>query len=127
MPDIETDLLFQKALVWAPTGKKVTGEITVSHTPVEIDCRWIDTYREALSPDGQKIVLEATVIVAQDIAIGSIMWLGTEIDWFGTGSTSDNTRLMQVIYFKKTPDVDNMVYRRRAMLMRWRNSLPPES
>ena len=84
----ETKDLLQKAVLLEASGVDRNGEPTVD-AATEIDVRWIDGQTEALNKDGVVIGYDATVLTSQEIALESIMWLGTEENWDALSSYSD--------------------------------------
>lgn len=119
MPAPETNARHQKAVLWPFTGVNNHGAPTVGD-PEQIIVRWVHSKRETLDPQGNTIALDATVIVDEDIAIGSEMWLGELEDWYGTGTAPDDSEVMTVKTFNKTPDIKGRVFRRELGLMRKR-------
>lgn len=123
MPSPEIANRLQKALLWAKISDDAYGEPVVS-APVEIDVRWVTKRRQATGPDGTPIAIDATVIVNQEIAIGSIMWEGSMAEWVGTGSGEADKFLMQVMTYDETPDLKNRLRAREVSLQFFRGSLP---
>lgn len=119
MPLLETNDLKQTAVMWPFTGYDSFGQPTVG-PPAQIPVRWITTKREAVDPKGNTITLDGTVIVAQKIAIGSHLWLGKLLDWYGTGSGSamPDELLYEVKTFQVTPDIKGRAVRQIAGVMR---------
>ena len=122
MPDIESSDRYQTAVLWAAGGYDDYGEQTVGD-PVEVQVRWVNNRSEALDANGNMIAIDATVVLAQDVAIGDKMWLGTLDDLPGTGYQPDED-VMEVVTFGKTPDLKGRFYRREAGLKRFRDTLP---
>ncbi len=119
MPAMESDCLFQKAVLWAATTTFADDNSLSVSAAAEINVRWEDTKIE--DPDGKGNVtsIVAEVVVGQDIAIGSIMWLGELED-----IASPPVNLRKVINFSKIPDVKGRKFRRTVQLMRFHNTLP---
>lgn len=119
MPLLEIADCFQKIVLWSFTGYDTYGQPTVA-APVQIVGRWIVQKSEAVDPKGNTIALDGTVIVTQDIAIGSHLWLGNLNDWYGTGSglSQADELLYEVKTFQTTPDVKGRALRRVAGVMR---------
>lgn len=119
MPAIEINDLHQKAVLWAATGYDDYGEPTIgSATGTEIDVRWIDEQSEVSDPKGGTIASIATVIVDQDIAVGSVMWLGELANYVASAVK------MQVVDAQKIPDVKGRVFRRVLRLTKLSKELP---
>lgn len=120
MPHIETDKRKQKAVYYAAgTEYTDTGVLKVV-AGAELSVRWEERQSEALDGEGQAIRLDATVVVSQDIAIGSLMWLGA----LKTLPTTV-TDLFKVITFNSTPNIKNTRTRRTVGLQRYSDKLPP--
>lgn len=91
----------------------------VVYDPVQIEVRWEETREDVLNPfSGQMVTKSANVVVDQEIALGSIMWLGLLADIPATGD------FRQVIEYRETPNISNTLVRRVVGLMRFRNTLP---
>lgn len=119
MPLLEIADCFQEIVLWSFTGYDAYGQPTVA-APVQIVGRWIVQKSESTDPRGNTITLDGTVIVTQDIAIGSHLWLGNLNDWYGTGSglSRADELLHEVKTFQTTPDVKGRASRRVAGVMR---------
>jgi|HubBroStandDraft_2_1064218.scaffolds.fasta_scaffold04681_6 hypothetical protein len=125
---VEEDDCWDTALLWTATfGVDPQGGATFA-APVQLTypngVRWLPTARQVLDAAGNLTALDAQAVVLQDIAIGSLMWLGSLSDWYGTGSgsgpvnTADDARMV-VKTFSKTPSIDGRFYRRVVGLMRY--------
>lgn len=128
MPPMETAYRRQTAVLWEWLREDAYNE-PVLDEPVEIAVRWKWGRREALSPQGTPIAVDATVVVAQDIAVGSLLYEGTLNEWYGhsgtgSGSAGQDTALMQVVTFSSTPDLKNRNRRRTAGLVYFRDEMP---
>lgn len=72
---------------------------------------------------GNDVQIDATVVSAQDIPEGSLLWLGSLTDISGTGTGTDTTpdnNIMEVVSFDVTKDLKNRHTRREAMLARYK-------
>ena len=125
MPEQEMDSAWrlQTAVLWPCSGRDNYGEPQVG-SPVEILVRWITKRMEALDALGNTIALDAQAVVNQEIAVGSLMWLGTLASWQGTGSAVQPSDLMQVKIYDEATDLKGRATRRTAGLMRFRDALP---
>lgn len=124
MAQNERNFLFQRAVLWPVIGVNRYGENVVG-SPVEIAVRWNTNRAERLDPKGNTVTVDGTAIVAQDIAIGSHMWLGTMSEWYGevgSGSGAGDDELTYVKTFKSTPDVKGRQTAREVGLMRFKNT-----
>ena len=118
MPSPETSHLNQKALLWAASGFDDYGASTVGSVPTEIDVRWEWGKKEGINNQGDPIAWEATVVVDQEIAIGSVMWKGKRADY----STTETK--MTVVDYREVPDIKGRRFRRIVHLARLSNTLP---
>lgn len=119
MPDMESDNLHQKALLWAANGINDYGQYKVD-AKVEINVRWQEERRQGVDAQGSTIAIEATVVVDREITVGSIMWLGSEEDL----TTDPPTGLKQVLSYRKIPDIKGRSFRRVAILGKLSDTLP---
>lgn len=103
----------QKAVLWAATGNYPDwdGEPEVG-AGAEIDVRWEWGKRDGLDARGNTITIEATVVVGQEIAVGSKMWLGKLADY-----TAGET-VLYVTNYREVPDTKGRKYRRVVSLSR---------
>lgn len=124
MPAIEISDLHQTALLWESTGTDAYNEVVVAGTPVEVKVRWEYVRHEMLGPDGDPVALDARVVGSQDIPVNSLMWLGASSEWYGTGSTGDDSEVMQVVALNHTPDIKNRHLRRVYGLMKYKDAPP---
>ena len=114
----EDDYRFQKAVLWTFAGYDGHGEVKVS-AAAEIDVRWEEGNNEMRGPDGHNVAVDATVVVGQEIDVGSILWLGAIAD-----VATPPVSLKQVVAKKSTPDDKGRHYRRALGLMKYSNELP---
>lgn len=127
MPPLETTDLHDDAVLWTATGRvDAFGRYEVTDEAVDLKCRWVDGQREALTPQGEPLALDATVVVDRDVPVGSIMAKGTLADWglVGTGDVGETGTLMQVKTADQARDLKNRFTRRTVGLMIYRGSLP---
>lgn len=115
MPSQEKRNRKQSALLWAVAGKDRFGNPT-HDSPIEIKVRWETGQSTGLDPDGNTITIDATAIVNQVIEAGSLMWLGTLEDWYGTGSGGDDDLLMHVVNYSDVPDIKARNSRKQVLL-----------
>lgn len=118
MPPLETSDRKQKAVLWAANGFDNHGDVKVD-AAAEIDVRWEEGQKEALDSLGNRIAIEATVVVDREIIIGSIMWLGEKADL-----ATPPVNLKQVAIYSRTPDLKNRKIRRVVLLRKYSNELP---
>jgi hypothetical protein len=120
MPAPEVAWRYQDAVLWAFVADGADSEPVVS-PGVDVKVRWTEGRREAVGPDGNTIALDATAVVALDVAPRSVMWKGKLADFDPTRADNE---LWRVATFKNVPDVKGRVARREAGLQRFRGSLP---
>ncbi len=120
MPPLEEDYLFQDAVVWRRTGTDPYGEPLVAD-PEEIIVRWEEGTGEVRTAAGQTVTFDTKAWVEEDIPIGSTMWEGKLVDWYGTGSGGTDSELMQVVKMTRIPDDKGRNTRRCAHLKRFRH------
>ena len=123
MPPIEELGRQQKAVLWNRTGYSKFNEPELG-SPEEIKVRWDDVRRESIDSRGTPIVIDADVVVNQEVPIGSLLWLGSLDDW-SISCTADNNNVMQVIGKKSTVDLKNIgIYYRTLSLVRRHGESP---
>ena len=123
MPPLESTDLWQTAVLWSKVDYDEYGQPSLGD-PVNISVRWV--YEQSVVQDrqGNNISLDATVLVAQDIPLGSKMWLGNVTDWQQqTGTTSPivtgDNQIMEVKTISKVKDIKGRFIRRTVGLMRY--------
>lgn len=125
MPAPEVAYREQTAVLWPERGFDDDGHVKVG-SPVEIQVRWNTGRTMALDPQGNKIAVDATMVVNRKLGVGSVLFKGALADWVGTGSGSagDGDELMQVATFSEVPDLKGRFTRRVAGLVWFRDTLP---
>lgn len=118
MPTPERANRYQTALLFTRSGIDEYGRHTVS-SPSEIKVRWDWNRRDVRRQDGTTITVEATALVGQVIAVGSQMWLGELDSWVGTGSSGDDTDLMEVVGYREVHDIKGRIATRTIDLARF--------
>lgn len=126
MPALATKHRYQTALHWARTGPLVNGEPVRLAPPEEIKVRWNQTRREVRSPENNTIALDAQVVTGEQLAEGSLVWLGSEDDWQGAGITA-GFDVHQVETTKRVPSLKNRFISYEHGLKRFRDYLPDGS
>ena len=114
----EDDYRFQKSVLWTIAGYDGHGDVKVN-AGVEIDVRWEERRSETLDANGNSIATDATVVVGQEVAVSSIMWLGNLVD-----VASPPVNLKQVVVYNCIPDVKCREFRRTVGLVKYSNELP---
>lgn len=130
MPPLETAFRRQTAVLWEWLRVDAYNE-PVRSAPVEIECRWKWATTMQAGPQGTPISVDATVVVAQDVPIGSLMFEGDLVEWLGhsgtgSGSAGDGTALMEVVTASFTPDLKNRNVRRTLGLRYFRDTVPKQ-
>lgn len=101
--------------------------------PEEIRVRWDWRTEDVVDATGQRIRIDATVAVGQDIAIDSWIWLGRLDDWYEAGSAppesasgllGSGNNLCQVRLYLSAKDIKNRETRRQIGVVRFANTLP---
>jgi hypothetical protein len=119
MPAPELNGRHQKAVLWEKVGLDNYGNPTLDASPVEIVVRWEEGRSESIDDNGNPIGVDAQVIVAQEIPVGSIMWRGALANL-----PNPPTGLKQVISYNETPDIKGRVTFRKVSLVRYSETLP---
>jgi hypothetical protein len=115
MPAQETKGRHQKAVLWEVSGTDRFGNQTHSG-PTELTVRWEYGQTTGLDSQGNTITIDATVQVNQRIGVGSKMWLGELIDWYGTGSGDQDNTIMHVVNYNDVPDLKGRNSRKQVLL-----------
>lgn len=125
MPHPSLRSMHQTAVLWEKTGDDYEGEPKVS-LPVVVKCRWEDRKSQMVNTEGVVIGLDASVKVARDIPIDSLMRLGDLSSITGTGFTDDpdDVDVYQVKTMNRVPSLNNRARTRRYGLVRFRGALP---
>jgi hypothetical protein len=118
VPAIEGQSRYQKAVLWAIAAEDDYGKPKVL-VPREILVRWNDKLAEGNNPLEEVVGYDATAVVNEDIAIGSILWLGEVVHL-----PSTLTNLMKVVSFNSTPDIKNRCRMRTIGMVRFMDTLP---
>lgn len=96
MPSPETFQRKQTVTVWDLLGYDQFSQV-VTDVPREILVRWERTFYQAKDAKGKLITIDAKMVVAEDVTIGSLVYPGTLEEWYGTGSAGDETELLTVV------------------------------
>lgn len=122
MPGVEFRDRFQTAVLWPATEAVDDYGVLQVSSPQEIQVRWKDELSEQQMPDGSTVTLDGIAKVWQEIAIGSHMWLGTLSQWYGVGSSGDDTEVRVVKTTSQVPDIKNRNQAYTVGLMRWKSN-----
>lgn len=107
------------ALMWPVTDEiDEQGQRVVDDAYQILRVRWEERIVEETGQAGTTRSRQATVIVDRDIAPGSRMWKGKEVDWLGTGSGDEGSRdseLMEVMYANDYTDLRGRLVKRTVV------------
>lgn len=119
---MEIDDCYDKVVLWEYTGGvDEYNNPKLSH-PVEIDARWVGKRRDVLDAQGNKITIDAVVVVQRLIPVNSQVWLGELSEWTGTASAlPDVNEIMTVIKNGVTEDLKGRHQRYTIMVARSRS------
>lgn len=104
MPALEVYDLVENAVLWPMVGYDRFGQPAVG-APQQIKARWSRTHREVVDSKGNTIALDAEAAVGQVIPVGSHLWFGDLVDWYGTASASTDEEVYEVKSYASTADV----------------------
>lgn len=121
MPPIETAGRHQKAVLWRADGFDAYGNVLLLDAH-EIDVRWEEGRKEAVSPDGSPVAIDAYVVVDREVPIGSVLWLGALADL-----PSPPTNLKRVEFYLDVPDIKGRISHKTLALMKYSDDLPDDS
>lgn len=131
MPPFETAHRNQRALLWTMAGPGEDGRNRRSATSTELWVRWNNRQTQMLDPQNQVISVDATVVVNQEVDVGSVMWEGGQEDLEAalTGTATGNTLvptslIFEVVARRVTKDIKGRNVRRTLGLKRWMNLMP---
>jgi hypothetical protein len=123
MPPPETSARYQTALLWEVTRVDEHNQPRV-RPPREIAVRWNWTRTYMRDKDGTPVAVDAVIVTDEDLPRGSLLWLGTEEEWYGTGSGGVVDDLVEVKLTKSTLDLRGRVARKTAGASRYKGSVP---
>ena len=121
MPPMEASHRFQKAVIWTESSADEYGRKTLA-TGTELTVRWEDASifpRPELSEEEE---LDATLVVNQVVALGSIIWKGQLTDL--PSPVSSTTDLFEVIRFSEIPDIKGREIRYLCGLQKYSDTIP---
>lgn len=131
MPAIEEIDFLQRAVLMRDTGTRdAYGRVIVGDAE-DIWVRWEWGQRQQLGAQGQPIAIDATVFAAEELPVGSRMWLAPDprysaVEQFlGTGSGGDDDDVMEIISGRIVPDIKNRFVRYQHALAWWKDNPEP--
>lgn len=131
MPDQEISHLEQPAVCWHFSMYDGVRGQPIVFPGVDMNVRWKFSRTEMQDPKRNTITVDATVVVAEEVKVDSLMWPGST-DWLvGTAGPTDRTSgISQDVYVVKayyfTPDVKNRAATRTLGLLRYKAKLPEQ-
>lgn len=66
----------QKLVYWRKIASDNFGQPTYAEA-VELKCRWEDTQKEIILPDGRTVLSKGYILLASNLEVGSLVFLGT--------------------------------------------------
>ncbi len=120
MPSLEVSSLHQKAVLWTAAGLDDERVVTIN-AAIEISVRVERKRKESSNAQANPIATVLMVWVDREIAIGSIMWIGTLEAW---NTLSPKANLKQVIAYEEIPDIKGRESERIVTLQKFGDSLP---
>lgn len=132
MPDPTLSNLYQRAVLWTAQlnsvgGGKVDkfGGVVVDDA-IEISVRWEWKRTNMLNQKRETITVDATIRVAQEVPVDSLIWLGSLNDLAGTGGPELQSPegVCQVKAYNYVPDVRNRFVSRVIGVVRYKGPLP---
>lgn len=124
MPPLETIGRVHKAVWWRRVGTDAYDKAVVTPSPSEVSVLWIDSKKDVLDPNGQKVTTEAQLQLNFEVKVGDLFWKGELEDFYGTGSGNPETQVMEVVKSSTTPDIKGRNTAYDASLIRFKGSLP---
>ena len=123
MPAIEESDLSSYAVLWPCVGFDGYKNSILSFPPVEIPCRWKTGSRTTNPQVGTEDVL---MIVSQDVAKGSVIWIGKleDLPDPSLDPAFNQTEIYTVVDKKNTPDLRDVEMRRVLILQRSQAKIP---
>jgi hypothetical protein len=112
---ILTTMLKQTCVYWAFSSIDQFGEKTFS-SGVDISCRWEAKTEEFLDAMGERQLSNAVVCVDRDIAVGSVLMLGTTSDITDETTIKENAGAWEVKRFDKLPTLKATEFLRTCYL-----------
>ena len=137
MPPLERMDLLDVAVFWPL--KMVDGYTEpIVGSPVELSVRWVHQESVVLTPDGQTIAVDSTVVCDDDVEqfapqggpfwvgiINGIFWQGSLLDLPGTGFPGlPVNSIMQCKSYQRTEDIKARHVRRVCGLLRFNDTMP---
>jgi hypothetical protein len=127
MPPIELEARYEKAVLWEPPSSDIKqddyGASRIT-PPAEVRVQWVTDKRRIQDVFGTTVNVDAMAVVAQEVKVGSLMWLGELADWTGTGSGGQDDEVMKVVSSSTQRDIKGRVTRRTVALQKFGDDVP---
>ncbi len=120
MPSLEVSGLKQDAVLWTAAGLDDEAVVTIN-AAVEIKIRTEKRRKESAAAQADPVATVQMVWVDREIAIKSIIWIGTLEAWNALSTKAD---LKQVIIYEEIPDIKGRDLERTVTLQKFGDSLP---
>ena len=105
MPSQERRERHQWAVIWpASTTKDDYGEYVLG-SPVEIRVRWVERRHQVPSLSSEPVMADVQLHTDYDVTNGSVLWLGRLEDYYGTGSSGDESITCVAVGRNVVPDI----------------------
>lgn len=103
----------QQAMLRKSSGVGNYGRPTFE-TVKEVSVRWEEVNRQIIDNNGDRVAVDATVMVGEEVPVDSELWKGTlEHD-----STPADGKLYEVIAYEEIPDLKGRTLERTVLLRR---------
>jgi len=102
----------QKAVYWGLGSEETGGRDYDDYgkplysQAAEIDCRWDDSTEEILMADGTRDLSQAQVMVASEVNVRGVLWLGLLVDVVDLDDPKNNEGAYEIRRVDKNPDID---------------------
>ena len=126
---LETVDFHDSVVLWPKNGYDRHGQPKIGALE-ETFVQWDYCQKEMADPNGNKVIVESTAVVSKRITVGSILWKGSEDQWYGaegSGTWTDDRELMEVITYEEIQDTKGRNILRTIGMNKYRNTLPEES
>lgn len=112
---IITKMRKQTAVYWPPLEADEYGKPTYDD-PVEVTCRWEDTQKLFVTPQGSTETCASIVYVDRDVEVGGVLLLGSLDSDINESDPKANEGASEIRQFSKIPNIRNTELLRVAYL-----------
>lgn len=124
MPPLEYANQYDAVVYWPYLRVDGYGEVVVG-APEQRVVRYDDGSRDTKDPQGQRVTIDASVQTSADMALNSLLWLGTLWDWTQTGvGTGNDTTIFKIITKNEQTDLKDRYISREYGMQRYKGKLP---